>query len=204
MAGALSAILVVPIIILNSLAGLVGGVWLLWLGEWKLVLGGFLLSVFAPFWASLLVMPGMIFAIPGIAAIERGNTWIGTILVSLSGLWTYTVVTIWCLVAFWYVPQFGSNSDPFLPFLLFAYAVATAPWALMAQKETQSGGGSGAQLTVSGACLGCALILAYVLIAEQPDFFAAIWFLIVPMAAVYIFSIIAAIIDGRSSRLASY
>lgn len=197
MVGALTAIVAVPMFILNSLAGIVGGIWLILLGDWKLVIAGFVVAVAAPFWASLLIMPGLIFTIPAVAAMEKGHTMSGTILASLSGLWTYGVVTGWCLVAFWYVSVHRHGGEPILPFLLFAYAVATAPWALLARKDAQSGGGDAAQLTTSAACIGCALLIAYVLFSRRPDFITASWFLIVPMVLMFLFSIFAAVVDAR-------
>jgi hypothetical protein len=197
MVGALAAIFMVPMFILNSLAGLVGGVWLLWLGDWKLVLVGFLAAACAPLWTSILLLPGLVFAGPGIAAIERGYTVTGIALASLSGLWTYIVVTIWCIAAFWYVPHYWTHGQPIVPFLLFAYSVATSPWAIMAQKESQGGGGEAAQFTLSAACVGCALILGYVLLAARPSFSTALWFLIVPMAATYLLSVFIAIVGSR-------
>lgn len=41
MVGTLTAMVAIPMFILNSLAGIVGGIWLIYLGEWKLVVAGF-------------------------------------------------------------------------------------------------------------------------------------------------------------------
>jgi hypothetical protein len=197
MVGALTAIFIVPVIILNSLAGLVGGAWLLWLGEWKIVLVGFLAAVSAPFWISILLIPGLIPAVPGLAALERGHNILGTCLASISALWTYFVVTAWCLAVFWYVPRLGHHGESIIPFFLFAYSTATGPWAVMAQKESQGGGGETARLTLSAACIGCALILGYVLVASRPVFTMAIWLLAVPMAAAFLLSLTIAIMESR-------
>lgn len=155
------------------------------------------MAVAAPFWASLLILPGLLFAVPAAAALERGDGVIGTLLASLTGLWSYGVVTVWCLAAFWYVPQHWHRGEPIFPFLLFSYAVATGPWAVVAQKDAQSGGGEAARLTTSGACIGSALFMGYVLLSRRPDFMTAIWFVIVPMALMFLFSVFAVIVDAR-------
>lgn len=197
MVGVLSAVVAIPMFILNSLAGLVGGAWLLWLGEWKLVIIGFVLAVAAPFWGSLLMMPGLLLAVPGVALIERGRIFIGTVFASLTGLWSYCVVTAWCIAVFWYVPKFWHTGEPVLPFVLFSYAVATGPWAVLAQKDRQSGGGDASQLATSGACVGCALMIGYILLSRRPEFATAIWFVIVPMILMFLFSVFAAFVDAR-------
>jgi len=200
MAGALTAIIAVPMFILNSLAGLIGGAWLLWLGEWQLVVASVLLTISAPLWISILLIPGVVFAAPGLAAIEKGHITIGVILAALSAFWTYTIVTAWCLAAFSYVPTFGSPNQPISPFLLFGYATATGPWAVMAQKEAQSGGAEATQRTLSAACVGSALILGYVFLAPRPVFGTAIWFLVIPMAAAFLLSILIAAAEGRHRK----
>ncbi|WP_141682840.1 hypothetical protein [Agrobacterium tumefaciens] len=200
MIGAVTAIIAIPMFVLNSLAGLIGGAWLLWLGEWKLVVASVLLTISAPLWTSLLLIPGMVFAAPALAALEKGQTTIGVTLAALSALWTYTIITVWCLTVFWYVPTFWSPNHPILPFLLFAYATATGPWAVMAQKEARSGGAEAAQLTLSAACIGSALILGYVFLAPRPAFGTAMWLLIVPMVAAFLLSILIAITEGRRRK----
>lgn len=70
MGGAIAAALAIPFFILNSLAGLAGGAWLLWLGEWRLVLAGFVAAVTAPFWTSILLLPSLIFVAPAAAFAE--------------------------------------------------------------------------------------------------------------------------------------
>lgn len=197
MGGAIAAVFGVPFFILNSLAGIIGGAWLLWLGEWRLVLVGFLAAVLAPFWTSILLLPSLIFVAPAAALLEKGHSVSGIIFGLIGTLWTYVAVTGWCLAVFWYVPQFLSRGEPILPFLLFSYSTATAPWAVMAQKDSQAGGGEASRFTTSAACIGCALILAYVLMATRPNFTMAIWLLSIPMVAAFLLSAFIAIMEGR-------
>jgi len=190
-------ILFLPLVILNSLAGVVGGAWLLWLGEWKLVLGAFTIVLASSIWASILLLPTLLVAAPSMLALDRGYNFTVTFLATLGGLWTYSVVAAWCLVAFWYIPLFRHDgSIPVLPYLLYAYSVATTPWAALAQRETRSGNGEGAELTVSAACVGSALLLGYAALSHHPKFLTAIWFLIVPMALGYVLSVAIAISEG--------
>ncbi len=196
----LTGLVAIPMMLLNSLAGLVGGAWLLWMGEWKLVATSFLLAVSAPLWASLLILPGLLFAAPGAAALERGNTVVGVFCAALSGLWSYGVVTAWCLAVFAYVPEFAGKGQSLQPYFLLSYALATSPWAYLAQKDRQGGAGEASSFATAGACIGCAIVLIYALSAARPSFTVAVWFLSCTMAAFYIFSIAIVAFEQRQMR----
>jgi hypothetical protein len=204
MAGAITAIIAIPMFILNSLAGLVGGAWLLWLGEWKLVVASVFLTICAPLWISPLLFPAFALASLGVVALQKGHTVLGITITGFAALWTYVVMTAWCLAVFWYVPTFWHPSQSILPFFLFAYATATGPWAVMARKEIQRGGAEGAQLSLSAACVGSALILGNVFLAPNPVFEIAVWLLIAPMAAAFLLSIIIALLEDRRMKRIGY
>jgi hypothetical protein len=139
----------------------------------------------------------LIFALPSVVAMEKGQRFLALTLASLSALWSYAVVTAWCIAVFKYVPEFWHSGEPIAPFLLYAYAMATGPWALAAQKAQRSGDSDAGQFTASAACFGCALILGYVFLADRPQFTTAVWLLIVPMVAAYLLSIVIGVIESR-------
>lgn len=138
--GAIFAVIVFPLAILNGLGGLVGGIWLLTLGQWQLVLAGFAWAGLAPFLLSILLMPGI--GLAALGANTRGPaaflsellsiTWVGCLMVGLAAL----------IFDFALGATRGSGNEP-LPFLLLAYGAATSPWVAM----TRNGGSMG-ELTV--------------------------------------------------------
>jgi len=139
MGGAVEALMLiaaVPLLILNMLGGLVGGVGLAFQGEWLLLIGGIGWAVVGPYLLSVALLPSLVFA-PLAASLERRSQVMLPILAALPALiWTYFVVTVSCIVVFQAVvsrPEAG-----FFHFL-WAYSTATAPWSFMANKDKQSG-----------------------------------------------------------------
>jgi hypothetical protein len=66
-------ILAIPIMVLNFGSGIVGGVWLIFLGKWKLLGIGVLLLFTSHWFLSLLMIPGIF--ISGIAIQFIGKTY---------------------------------------------------------------------------------------------------------------------------------
>lgn len=133
---AFGLLLGVPLMLLNLLAGLVGGVGLLIQGEWSLFFGGIAYAIAGPFILSIAMLPGMIFAPLAVMADERRRPTLAVFAAIPSLIWTYIVVSVSCVIAFSTVV---SNSDGGFFHLLWGYSTATAPWSFMAQKDRQSG-----------------------------------------------------------------
>ena len=126
----------VPLMLLNMLAGVIGGLGLLIQGQWSLLFGGIAYSVAGPFLLSIAMFPGMIFAPLAVMANDRGSPALTVFAAIPSLIWTYIVVSVSCVVVFSAVV---SNSDGDFFHLLWAYSTATAPWSFMAQKDKQGG-----------------------------------------------------------------
>ena len=133
---AILMLVALPLLVLNLLAGLAGGVGLAFQGEWGLLFGGLAYGVGGPFLLSLAMLPGMIFLPLTVWAGDRGNTLLAVMAAIPNMVWTYVVVAVSCIVAFAMVTT-RSEGDFF--HLLWGYSVATAPWSFIAQKEKQSG-----------------------------------------------------------------
>ena len=133
--------LTVPIMILNLLGGIVSGIWLAILGEWGEIFRGILFMVISGFAISLALMPSLFFAIPAAKAIEKGKKILGMFFGSLSVLYTFALMTIWCLWIMWlFISSTTDNS--LIPLLIWSSGVALAPWMWLAQKDQQVGGGN--------------------------------------------------------------
>ena len=75
---------VVPLSLLNIFGGVVSGVWLAILGEWRVIGTGVLALFVSGMALGLAMMPGLIFSLPAAAMLERGNKIGGYIFTFLS------------------------------------------------------------------------------------------------------------------------
>lgn len=171
-----------PLMLFNFLSGIVGGIWLAFLGEWDLVLIGVGLAFAGAMAVSLLLLPSMIFLAP-IAASERAasNKLIVLPLAVLSVGYTYMVMGIWALAIFWYFSH-NSKSAALFPMLLWSYSCATGAWSYLAQKDLQAGNDQAAMSSFFNQ-IGCLSLMLYVYL-YRPNLEIkemAIWFG-VPMA----------------------
>jgi hypothetical protein len=124
----------IPLMIFNNLGGIVAGIWLLILGEWKFVIIGLLAAFTGSFVLGFVLMIPMIFALPSMFFIERNHRIIGYIFGFFSLLTTNAVIFLWCLTAFW-VCYINSTADSIIPALLWSYGVAVFPLQSLAEKE---------------------------------------------------------------------
>jgi len=135
---ALMTLILVPLIILNLAGWLVSGIWLAMLGEWSVIGVGIFYMVASPLALSLALMPGLIFAAPGAALMDRGHFFFGGLIALPSLVWTYLVLGASCVLVVAYTTA-AWDGRPMLPYVLWAYAVAVTPWSFLAQKDAQAG-----------------------------------------------------------------
>ena len=171
----LMAVISFPLMLLNFLGGIVGGIWLAILGEWG-TLGIGVVGLFGgALFCSLLLLPGMALTVPSISAWERGGVIRIVVLpfMIVGHLWTYLVMTAWGFGAFIMVLKGVSMDDNVLPYGLWAYAVSTSPWSYMAQKDIQSGNDHGT-IPLFFLQVGCACLI-FGFGFKLPIFILAFW-----------------------------
>lgn len=126
---------------MNLMAGIVGAIWLGYLGQWSLIFTGILLVVLGPWLISLALLPGFVLAIPLKFFSDRESS-IG---VSVSGLlaatYSHFIVSAWCIAVLILFAS-RSRSETFIPAMLWSYAVGTGPINHMARQEDRAGGGA--------------------------------------------------------------
>lgn len=127
---------ILPLMLLNFFAGILGGIGMLLQGEWGLFLFGLGCTFIGVFILSFLLLPGMIF-LPAVSwAAERNNV----PLMFLAGVpaiaWTYLVLAVSCVVIFGTMVQ---GSDASISNMLWGYAAATGPWSYMAREDAKAG-----------------------------------------------------------------
>lgn len=123
----------VPILILNILSGLVGGIWLIISGNWSLFIYGLIYMAISSTIIGLLLMPTLLFAAPAAAFAEKRKYIMFFIFSMLSILYTYGLITL----STYFVANFALSvsSAPLWASLLWLYAISLAPWQYMASKE---------------------------------------------------------------------
>jgi hypothetical protein len=131
---AIFSIFQLPILILNVFGFIGSAVWLLILGQWRLVLVGLLMSATAPFFLGLASLPTVLLGGPGIFFAKRGIT-IGVYFFSfLASIYIAALISAWCgTVTFYFLN--GAAKQAFWPLLIWSYGVATSPWTYMAQQD---------------------------------------------------------------------
>lgn len=174
---ALITVLLLPLMLLNFLGGIVGFVWLMFLGEWRSFLIGLAVTIFGAVACSFALLPGMLVTAPAAIMHERGGAAriVSYPLLLVGLLWTFAVMCAWALWWFAYFMQKASSSSA-VPMLLVAFTVATAPWAYMAQKEAQSGN-SQSSFTTFFLQLACAVAFVMLACAGARPFTALVVFL---------------------------
>jgi hypothetical protein len=129
-------LLMAPMLVLNLLGGLVGGVWLAILGDWSTLFFGIAYMVVGAFALSLLLAPAMLLALP-MAALGERRAFAAALIGLPAMIWTYAVIAVSCAWVFRGITMTPQGS--LIPYLLWGYAAATAPWSYMASKEGNDG-----------------------------------------------------------------
>jgi len=131
--------LVIPIMILNFGGGIVGGIWLAFLGEWKLIIIGIVLVFISHWLLAFLMMPGLL--ISGIALkFGEKNKNLLYIFGFLSQLYTNILMVATCVFAFLLCSSYykGTVGVNYIPYLLWSWGMALGPWQFFASKEPEN------------------------------------------------------------------
>lgn len=167
--------------ILNIFAGIVGGVWLLFMGEWKLVLGLFIFSMLFPLGYSIFgfFTMGMAWLLAHLEE-RKKSRWI---LLSIGGL-TITItnlVHLFLILIMASVMHEMSGTRNSMPFLLYGYAIILSPFQYMASREPSD---------ALGTWLGTFLLqLAYVIFAITFSFGIGFWGLLMVVTLTFFLEI---------------
>lgn len=129
-------ILNIPIILLNFGGGIVGGVWLAFLGEWKLIGIGILLLFTFNWILSILMIPGLPLAGIAVYFYKKKNP-LGHLFGFISQLYTNILIMGTCILAFLICSNFYKSGIGFgyIPYLLWSWGMALGPWQFFASKE---------------------------------------------------------------------
>lgn len=125
-----------PILLMNTVGGIVSGLWLILLGRWAEVGLGILVLMAGGFLVGFAMLPGFIFSAPIMyfqrKAIKSGMRFFAF----LSVAYTMLVITIWCSAIFFAFATRADSAASLIALLLWSYSVAIGPLAFLAQKDT--------------------------------------------------------------------
>ena len=195
---ALIAAFSISLMLMNLFGGIVSGVWLACLGEWKILGIGLLVGSFAAFPISIALMPAILFALPSAKLIERGKIRLGIVLSAPATLYTVAVMAAWCYLVFSVAFGLAAERHP-IPILLWSYGVATGPWAYMASKEDRGSEAGASTMYVFFISLAYLLMVAMRLIGDA-EFWTCFTALIVVMLLALVFQFIMTVAALRAVR----
>jgi hypothetical protein len=187
----LLSLFLLPWFLLNF-AGLVGAIWLLTLGEWKMVVGYGVSSLTAPIFLGILLLPSAGFSVATIWLLQRGWRILAWLLGSANVIWCALIIATWCFVIF--IDVIGLHeTGPLLPYLLFGYGVAIGPWTYLASQDS-----AGSMLIVLFALIG---LVAMMIVIEFGLSFPLPLAFGIPMAAGALIQIVLGTLIMRSASL---
>jgi hypothetical protein len=166
-------LLLVPLVILNVGSGVIGGIWITILGRWGLVGMGLAATFISTLTMGFVLLPGMASFVTGTYALDRGKYVLGRVRLILGSLWTFFTMAIWSVGSFHFVLSERTGSS-ILPYLLWAFAIATGPWTFIAAKEKLDAGAQtppGSTVDAFGACVGAMSVIAAILLQNQASIF---------------------------------
>lgn len=162
----LMTIMSIPILILNLTSGLIGVIWLIILGQWGIIIYGFVLGMVMPWAYSITVLPSM-----GIMfLLDLFQKHKNIFLVSLTGyfgsLYSNATVAIWVYFVF---VSFMNRADQTtaIPILLLGYSTMLSPLSYMAKADGPDNFGNKLGILLAMVCY---LTLTVIALIGYPSF----------------------------------
>ena len=181
---AIFVVLILPLSLLNLSGGIGSGIWLAILGEyWAIGYG--LVGLFSHFLLATVIIPGLVLAGPAAVLVGKGKTFLAFPLLLLSQLYTYAVITVWCMFVF-YMFTSQVNEVTYWPLLIWSYSVALGPWNYLAHKETQGGRGDGLTITTFFAQVAYLVVALVVIFSSVTLMGLAVIFGVIMLAGMLI------------------
>lgn len=178
---------VAPIMVLNVCASIVGGIWLAFLGEWKLIGIGFLVA-FSYYWIlPILLIPGIPIAGIGTYFYKKKNP-LGHLFSFISQVYTNILIIGTCVFAFLVCSSFYKGGSMFglIPYLLWSWGMALGSWQFLASQEPDN---VFSHITSFNASIFYLFFLTSVLISALLSFIMIIIFGVMQLIALPIFNV---------------
>jgi len=176
------------IAVLNGVGGIAGAIWLIWLGDWRIVAAGFAALVVSSMLIGFALLPATALALPGMWALDRGRKLLFCFFAAVSNLWMTAVMIAWCVAAFVIIGSYAHHT--LYPYLLWGYAVATGPWVVAAAQEGQRGEESLGWVLALFACIGTIAMMGVVLLTIAPTAFNLLLAFLIPAVIGYLLIVV--------------
>ena len=162
--------LLIPLMILNSLGGIVSAVWLLLLGEWRLIVAGLLVSLAGNFCLRIAFLPSVLIGAPALYLASKEKWTISNILMLPSILYINAVMTAWCGIVFYFY-TLDSTLPDFVPRMIWTYGIATGTLSYLAMKgPSDENAPTGLAIAVLFAQIGYVFAMLRVIISRGNTF----------------------------------
>lgn len=134
--GTVIGILTAPIIVLNMLGGIIAGVWLAFLGEWRLIILGILLVFTAHIYLSILLLLSLPLDAIGMYLYKKDNIF-RHVFLFLSQFYTNLLIVGTCAFAYFVCLYFcdGESKIGMIPYMLWSWGMALGPWQYFQSHE---------------------------------------------------------------------
>jgi len=133
----------IPIIVLNVISGIVSGIWLIILGQWKIVVAAILISLFVLFVYLIVAMIQMPLVLLMSYAVERSKKTLAMFSGFLNLFIGYAIILFYVFMVLVKVIEISIKTNlNIIPLLLLGYSVATGPFSYLASKEREDSFGS--------------------------------------------------------------
>ncbi len=187
---AIIQVLAIPILIVNMFGGLIAGIWLAFLGQWRLILLGVLLLFTSHFYLSILMLPGLIIAPISARLYEKKNP-LAYLFIFFSQFYTNLLIIGWCLLSLSVCMHSydGSSKLGLVPYVLWSWGMALGPWQFFYSKE-QNNEFTG--LTMFCATIFYLLLIVSIFIGQLPTLIVGILFSLVLLFVLPIFNMVIA------------
>jgi hypothetical protein len=179
--------LVLPVAFMNIVSGVIGGIWLLVLGEWRLILIGLLLTFTAHWHLSLLLLISTPLDIIGMRLYDKGSKW-HYLFVYISLLYANLLLFASCILAYIICTSFfdGEIGIALLPYALWSWGMALGPWRFLVSR----GGATemGAINMIFSASILYLLFIVSVFLGPVTNFIATALFIIIQIIIMPLYS----------------
>lgn len=130
-------ILSLPIMILNIVSGIVGGIWLAVLGEWVLIAIGILYFLFSKWIINILMAPAVLIAEIAGHYYSKRKGFFANLFAFISQLYTNIIIATNCVFAFFICSRFysGNIGVGYIPYLLWSWDMALGEWRVLSSRH---------------------------------------------------------------------
>ena len=133
----------IPIMFLNFFGGIISGIWLMFLGQWKLVIGAFFFTIFVPWAYSIVALAQMPLVALLAWAQEKNKKTLCLVAGFINIFIGHAIILFYVFFVLDKALLIAASRDlNIFAVLLFGYGVATSPFSYMASKEGPDAYGS--------------------------------------------------------------